>query len=279
VPVEIDGEYHQVYVLKRPFVDEFLKKMGELYECVLFTASLAKYADPVADLLDKWGVFRARLFRESCVYYRGNYVKDLSRLGRDLNKTIILDNSPASYIFHPDNAVPCASWFDDAHDTELLDLVPHFQRLAGLDSVYSVLRPGNNAAAPLPPPSPQPLPIATIVNSPQSSSPLPLQTNIQNTFKKQQNLTNNTNDFPKLTKKQTLALHMAAANTTNASNNNNTQTSTFYNLYAAQNDENINTSAAANQQVPMHHHHQQQSLIYQQQQQQKSQENLVAGGE
>lgn len=28
--------------------------MGELYECVLFTASLAKYADPVADLLDKW---------------------------------------------------------------------------------------------------------------------------------------------------------------------------------------------------------------------------------
>lgn len=42
VPVEIDGTIHQVYVLKRPFVDEFLQKMGELYECVLFTASLAK---------------------------------------------------------------------------------------------------------------------------------------------------------------------------------------------------------------------------------------------
>ena len=53
VPVEIDGTVHQVYVLKRPHVDEFLKKMGELYECVLFTASLAKYADPVADLLDQ----------------------------------------------------------------------------------------------------------------------------------------------------------------------------------------------------------------------------------
>lgn len=34
-----------------------------------------QYADPVADLLDKWGVFRSRLFRESCVFYRGNYVK------------------------------------------------------------------------------------------------------------------------------------------------------------------------------------------------------------
>lgn len=32
----------QVYVLKRPYVDEFLKKMGEMFECVLFTASLAK---------------------------------------------------------------------------------------------------------------------------------------------------------------------------------------------------------------------------------------------
>ena len=32
----------QVYVLKRPHVDEFLQRMGELYECVLFTASLAK---------------------------------------------------------------------------------------------------------------------------------------------------------------------------------------------------------------------------------------------
>ena len=34
--------FFQVYVLKRPYVDEFLQKMGELFECVLFTASLAK---------------------------------------------------------------------------------------------------------------------------------------------------------------------------------------------------------------------------------------------
>lgn len=66
---------------------------------------LSQYADPVTDLLDRCGVFRARLFRESCVFHQGCYVKDLSRLGRDLRKTLILDNSPASYIFHPENAV------------------------------------------------------------------------------------------------------------------------------------------------------------------------------
>ncbi|XP_068427902.1 uncharacterized protein [Clinocottus analis] len=140
IPVEIDGTVHQVYVLKRPHVDEFLRRMGELFECVLFTASLSKYADPVSDLLDKWGAFQSRLFRESCVFHKGNYVKDLSRLGRDLNKVIIIDNSPASYVFHPDNAVPVTSWFDDMSDTELLDLIPFFERLSKVDDVYGALQ-------------------------------------------------------------------------------------------------------------------------------------------
>ena len=42
VPVEIDNVIHQVYVLKRPYCDEFLKRMGEMFECILFTASLSK---------------------------------------------------------------------------------------------------------------------------------------------------------------------------------------------------------------------------------------------
>ncbi|CAL9703764.1 unnamed protein product [Knipowitschia caucasica] len=139
VPVEIEGTTHQVYVMKRPYVDEFLQRMGELFECVLFTASLAKYADPVTDRLDQSGVFRARLFRESCVFHQGCYVKDLSRLGRDLSKTLILDNSPASYIFHPHNAVPVLSWFDDLEDAELLNLLPVFEELSQAQDVYSCL--------------------------------------------------------------------------------------------------------------------------------------------
>lgn len=42
IPVEIDNVIHQVYVLKRPYVDEFLERIGDKFECVLFTASLAK---------------------------------------------------------------------------------------------------------------------------------------------------------------------------------------------------------------------------------------------
>ncbi|CAH8570833.1 unnamed protein product [Dicrocoelium dendriticum] len=143
VGVEIDGIIHRVYVLKRPHVDTFLSTMANLYECVLFTASLAKYADPVADFIDKWNAFRYRLFRESCVYHRGNYVKDLSHLGRPLNQVVILDNSPASYMLHTSHAVQISSWFDDANDRVLLDLIPYFERLATHPSVVEFLK--NNA--------------------------------------------------------------------------------------------------------------------------------------
>ncbi|CAO3645938.1 unnamed protein product [Cunninghamella echinulata] len=139
VPVEIDNQYHNVYVLKRPGVDEFMRKMGELYEIVVFTASLSKYADPVLDILDIHKVVKHRLFRESCYNHKGTYVKDLSHLNRDLNSTLILDNSPASYIFHTANAVPVSTWFNDPHDTELTDLISFLDDLTMVDDVTLVL--------------------------------------------------------------------------------------------------------------------------------------------
>jgi RNA polymerase II subunit A small phosphatase-like protein len=60
-----------------------------------------------------------------------NVLQDLSQIGRDLKDTIIIDNSPTSYIFHPQHAVPISSWFSDAHDNELLDLIPVLEDLAG----------------------------------------------------------------------------------------------------------------------------------------------------
>ncbi|KAL7072280.1 hypothetical protein ACQ4LE_008602 [Meloidogyne hapla] len=139
IPIEIDNVVHQVYVLKRPHTDHFLERVGALFECVLFTASLAKYADPVADLLDRRQVFRFRLFREACVFFEGNYVKDLEKLGRDLRKVIIIDNSPASYAFHPNNSLPIRTWFDDPDDTELLDLLPILEELARVEDIYSLI--------------------------------------------------------------------------------------------------------------------------------------------
>jgi len=119
IPVEIDGHIHRVYVCKRPGVDEFLLEMGKLYEIVVYTASLSKYADPLLDQLDMHKVIKHRLFREHCVHHEGTYVKDLSLLGRDISQTIIIDNSPLAYMFHPENAIGCTSFIDDLTDREL----------------------------------------------------------------------------------------------------------------------------------------------------------------
>lgn len=143
IPVEIDNQIHNVYVLKRPGVDLFLQRLGSQFEVVVFTASLAKYADPVLDVLDKYKVVKHRLFREACLHYKGNYVKDLSLLGRELKDVIIIDNSPASYIFHPTNAIPIGSWFNDPNDTELMDLVPFLEDLKMVENVMVVLDNSN----------------------------------------------------------------------------------------------------------------------------------------
>ncbi|KCV70398.1 hypothetical protein H696_02734 [Fonticula alba] len=124
VPVEIEGQTHRVHVRKRPYVDAFLLAVAKHYEVVVYTASLAKYADPVLDRLDPTGVITSRLFREACSLYRDQYVKDLSRLGRPLGDCILIDNSPASYAFHPAYSIPITTWLEDHRCSELLELLP-----------------------------------------------------------------------------------------------------------------------------------------------------------
>ena len=108
--IELEGVVHRVFVRKRPGVDYFLQRVAERFEVVIFTASLAKYADPLLDILDPAGLINARLFRESCVQHYGNYVKDLTHLGRPIEHTLIVDTSPFSYMFQPENAVPCLAF-------------------------------------------------------------------------------------------------------------------------------------------------------------------------
>jgi TFIIF-interacting CTD phosphatase-like protein len=67
IPVRVEDTVHHVYVLKRPGVDLFLKRMSAFYEVplplpphltlpflqiVIYTASLNKYANPLLDILD-----------------------------------------------------------------------------------------------------------------------------------------------------------------------------------------------------------------------------------
>ena len=91
VSVVIDHKDVLVYVQKRPGLEEFLEQASSIYELVSFTASMKSYADPLLDQIDPHHYISHRLSREHCLYYNGEYVKDLSRLGRDMGNVVILD--------------------------------------------------------------------------------------------------------------------------------------------------------------------------------------------
>jgi len=141
LPVEVQGITQEVYVRKRPGLDEFLEFVGKHYEVGVFTASVIKYADAVLDRIDKTQVVQWRLFRESCCQTsEGFYVKDLGCLGRRLESTIIIDNSPHSYLFHPENAIGIKSFVDDKRDNHLIDLIPFLDHTKEAKDVREALK-------------------------------------------------------------------------------------------------------------------------------------------
>lgn len=135
----VDENRIGVYVCIRPGAREFLLKLGNIYELVLFTASTQFYADTVVDYIDPEHMIKYRLYRESCTDFSGCFVKDLSRLGRDLNKLIILDNSSVAYMLQPKNAISISSWYDDPDDSELIQIQDFLVENHQAKSVYDVL--------------------------------------------------------------------------------------------------------------------------------------------
>ncbi|KAI6248387.1 Nuclear envelope morphology protein 1 [Erysiphe necator] len=135
------------WVNKRPHCDEFLRLVCKWYNLIIFTASVQEYADPVIDLLEQdRKLFSGRYYRQHCTQRQGAYIKDLSSIEPDLSKVIILDNSPLSYMFHPENAIPIEGWINDPTDNNLLHLIPLLESLQYVTDVRTFLglRGGEN---------------------------------------------------------------------------------------------------------------------------------------
>ncbi|CAI5461038.1 unnamed protein product [Closterium sp. Yama58-4] len=132
--IDIFGQMTDVSVLKRPGTDAFLEAMAAKYEVVIFTASIPNYANAIVDWLDPEGrLIHHRLYRDSCTWWRGGYVKDLAKVGRDLRNTILVDNSPHSFAFQTRNGVCVTSYIDEVEDEELTALTEPLLKLTEED--------------------------------------------------------------------------------------------------------------------------------------------------
>ena len=115
-------EENRAYVQVRPYADFFLNEMAKYFELVIFTAAAEDYADIVLNELDKNKVINYKLYRKHTEQINGVFIKDLSKLGRDLSKILIVDNNKDNFSLQPENGLHICSFIGDQNDDELYNL-------------------------------------------------------------------------------------------------------------------------------------------------------------
>jgi len=125
---------------KRPGLDAFLAHLSQFYEIVIFTSAMNSYAAPITqELQEKGGYFQHSLYNE---HTKGNRIKDLSYLNRDLRHVILVDTNPNAYSQQKYNGIAIKPWDGDLNDTELLNLVPFLEAVfkEDIQDVREVIR-------------------------------------------------------------------------------------------------------------------------------------------
>ncbi len=89
------------------------------------------YADWILDNIDRHQRITHRLYRQHTTPFEEYAIKDLNLLGRDLSKTIIIDNLAENFCqTTPDNGIWVQSWYDDMDDCCLALLIPLLVEIA-----------------------------------------------------------------------------------------------------------------------------------------------------
>ena len=99
--------------------ENFITVLSKYCEIVIFTASTQYYADIVINGLDCKDLIDYKLYREHTSDYNGINIKDLSKLGRDMSKIIIIDNIEDNFLLQKENGLNINDFEGDENDNEL----------------------------------------------------------------------------------------------------------------------------------------------------------------
>jgi RNA polymerase II subunit A small phosphatase-like protein len=111
----------------RPGVLEFLHALSAEFEPVLFTSAMEIYASPLLDKIDSDStpkelkpLWRHRIYRPGTVMLgQFGFVKDISRLGRPMERIVLIDNSWAACVANPDNSIVVPDYLGEKEDRVL----------------------------------------------------------------------------------------------------------------------------------------------------------------
>ena len=123
--------------LVRPYCQEFLDEMSKYYEIVIFTAAVKDYADNILDEIDKPGRIAHRLYRQHTRIEDYVSIKDMAMIGRDLSRSIIIDNIASNFKTEPRNGIAISTWTGQPEDISLFNLIPVLKKLV-VDQVKDV---------------------------------------------------------------------------------------------------------------------------------------------
>ena len=108
----------------RPGAHKFMNDISEYYELIAFNEGEQKYTDLLIDSLEENKIFfEHRFYRQHIIIDNSDIVKDLNRIGRPLDKILIIDNMMQNFKFQKTNGILIKSfWGDNPNDDILNDL-------------------------------------------------------------------------------------------------------------------------------------------------------------
>lgn len=113
-----------VWITERPGLKMFLNDLSEYYEVIVFTAGIRQYGIKVLEKIDPEKKVKYLLDRKFCTVIPREglpelYVKNLDILGRDLSKTLFVDDREYSFCFHPNNGILVPFYSGNLEDNTL----------------------------------------------------------------------------------------------------------------------------------------------------------------
>ncbi|XP_070617231.1 CTD small phosphatase-like protein 2-B isoform X3 [Erythrolamprus reginae] len=125
-----DSSY-QVSIKLRPHLPEFLEAVAKIYEIFVFSTAKQDYADQMLKVFGPHRkLIRHRFYQEDCLCSNGSYVKDLSVIERDLDRTVAVATSLQAFPYQMSNVIVVPKWQGDRQDKELLRLIPALQTIS-----------------------------------------------------------------------------------------------------------------------------------------------------
>ena len=107
----------------RPGLFWFLSKVKPFYELITFTSASKEYAQPIINEIElKNKYFDYTFFREHSVISGNDFVKDISRIGRDMKKIIIIDNMEQNFRLNKKNGIKIKAFYGEQNDKVLYEL-------------------------------------------------------------------------------------------------------------------------------------------------------------